>query len=98
MNPGHLRTLPQSSLGVRGMAEVCKELAMNAHHRDRPSQPGDRQANAASENIHEIIVGVLIASFTLAAIPILRLESLSNSPNPSVVVPSEATLWSDSAK
>lgn len=71
---------------------------MNAQNRDRPSRPGNTHSNARSENIHEIIVGVLIASFTVAAIPIFQLESLSNSPNPSVVVPSEATLWSDSAE
>jgi|GEM_PF-2251364 hypothetical protein len=68
---------------------------MNAHHRDRAVQQRDpNHSHQASENIHEIIVGVLIASLTVGAIPIFQLGSLSNRPEPSFVVPSEATLWS----
>ena len=67
---------------------------MNAHHRDRAVQQRDPNHNNASENTHEIIVGVLIASLTVGAIPIFQLDSLSNRPEPSFVVPSEATLWS----
>jgi len=68
---------------------------MNAHHRDRAVQQRDtNHSQQASENIHEIIVGVLIASLTVGAIPIFQLDSLSNRPEPSFVVPSEATLWS----
>ncbi len=70
------------------------ESSMNAHHRDRAVQQRDPNHSQASENIHEIIVGVLIASLTVGAIPIFQLESLSNRPEPSFVVPSEATLWS----
>lgn len=68
---------------------------MNAHHHDRAVQRRDPNHSNTSENIHEIIVGVLIASLTVGAIPIFQVGSLSNAPEPSFVVPSEATLWSE---
>lgn len=68
---------------------------MNAHHNHHATHRGDPTPSSASENVHEIIVGVLIASFTIGAIPIFQIEALSGTPDPFMVVPSEATLWSE---
>jgi hypothetical protein len=58
-----------------------------SHHRDETEQPPVR------ENIHEIIVSVLIASLLVGSIPIFQLKALSNYPQRHWEIPSEATLW-----
>jgi hypothetical protein len=72
---------------------------MNAH-RDPSSTPFSPR-NRQVENVHEVIVGVLIASLTIGSIPLMHLKDLARSPEPMVPVPSEGTLWtpvvSDSA-
>lgn len=67
---------------------------MNAH-RDRgsaPFSPHPRHQRQV-ENVHEVIVGVLIASLTIGSIPLMHVKDLANSPDPVVPVPGEATLW-----
>ncbi|MDC0834884.1 hypothetical protein CKA32_006855 [Geitlerinema sp. FC II] len=68
---------------------------MKPHWND-PPQPLDRSVRNTTENdAQAIVIGVLIASFAIGAIPILHSSNLALSPESSLTVPGEATLWSE---
>ncbi|MBO9999089.1 MAG: hypothetical protein J7641_08805 [Cyanobacteria bacterium SID2] len=66
---------------------------MKPHWNDTP-KPFDRSVqNPTDSNAQEIVLGVLIASLVVGAIPIIHSSNLALSPDANVTVPGEATLW-----
>lgn len=58
--------------------------------------PGENSVSQYKQSSSQVIVGVVLSSFALALFPIIYGFSLTSSPTQkTVIVPGEATLWSD---
>lgn len=58
--------------------------------------PGENSVSQYKQSSSQVVVGVILSSFALALLPIVYGFSLTSSPTQkTVIVPAEATLWSD---